>query len=265
VNSKDDFKHALVDLIRGLKSNGVWLALGWNDVQGRYNRSKLGVFWASLSILIFVCALGPIYSRLFGVSSPDYILYLMLGLIVWNYMQAIILESGREYVNSVNYIVSFQLSYFTLLFRVIWRNLIVLGYQMLVFLLLAWVLGATWNIAWLVVPISLFLITINALWMGLLVSVFATRFRDLGELLNNIFRLIFFVTPIMWMPEMKAELKIVAELNPFHHLIEIYRGALLNGSLNESSWIIATCMAVVGWSIAFPVFVRYRSRIAFWI
>lgn len=262
---RDNFTSAYYDLLCGLKSKGVWLALGWNDVQGRYNRSKLGVFWASLSILIFVCALGPIYSRLFGVSSPDYILYLMLGIIVWNYMHGIILESGREYVNSVNYIVSFQLSYFTLLFRVIWRNLVVLGYQMLVFVLLASILGKTWNVAWLVVPVSLFVITLNALWMGLLVSVFATRFRDLGELLNNIFRLIFFVTPIMWMPSMKAELTMVAELNPFHHLIEIYRGALLNGTLNESSWVIAACMACIGWLIAFPIFARYRSRIAFWI
>ncbi|GAA6137772.1 ABC transporter permease [Arenicella sp. 4NH20-0111] len=265
MNNRNQLALAVEDFKRGFKDKGVWLALGWNDVQGRYNRSKLGVFWASLSILIFVCSLGPIYSRLFNVSSPDYVLYLMLGLIVWNYMHGIILESGREYVNSVNYIVSFQLSYFTLLLRVVWRNLVVLGYQMLVFLGLSILLGKTWYLSWIIIPVSLLIITVNALWMGVLVSVMATRFRDLGELLNNIFRLVFFVTPIMWMPEIRSDLEIVAQLNPFYHLIEIYRGALLSGSIEMTSWIISLLLAFAGWVVAFPVFAVFRSRIAFWI
>ncbi len=265
MNFTKKLKEARSDFQKGLTSYDIWLALGWNDVQGRYNRSKLGVFWASLSILIFVCTLGPIYSRLFDVSSSDYILHLMLGLVVWNYTQAIILESGREYANSVNYIASFQLSYFTLLLRVVWRNLVVMGYQMLVFLGLVLVMGQVWNISWLIVPVALLVITLNALWLGLFVSVLATRFRDVGEILNNLFRLIFFVTPIMWMPEMKEELDLVANLNPFYHLIEIYRGPFLSGHVSIKSWVVSLAIGCLGWAVAFPLFAKYRSRIAFWV
>ena len=256
---------AFSDVHKMVEKKAVWLALGWNDVQGRYNRSKLGVFWASLSILIFVSALGPIYAQLFDIPVSDYVFHLMVGIVVWNCVSAIIMESGREYVNAVNYLVSFQLSYFTLLFRVIWRNLIVLSYQMLVFLLMALVLGLPVRIEWLIVPLALLLVIANALWMGVLMSVFATRYRDLSELMNNLFRLVFFVTPIMWMPSMKEGLELVAELNPFYHLIEIFRGPLINGVINLQSWVVALVMLVVGWLIAFPVFAQYRSRIAFWI
>lgn len=140
-----------------------------------------------------------------------------------------------------------------------------LAYQMLVFLFLVVLMGKSWTLSWLIAPISLLLITLNALWIGLLVSVFATRFRDLGELLNNLFRLIFFVTPIMWMPEMKEELAVVAELNPFYHIIEIFRAPLLTGTLTVHSWVVSTVICCIGWLIAFILFSKYRSRISFWV
>jgi ABC-type polysaccharide/polyol phosphate export permease len=259
------FRNARDDFLQIVPKCSVWMALGWNDVQGRYNRSKLGVFWASLSILIFVSALGPIYSKLFGVEADRFVLHLMLGLIVWNYMQGIIMESGREYVNAVNYLVSFQLSYSTLLMRVVWRNLVVLAYQFLVFLVMAVVLGLPWDVRWVLLLPALLLITLNALWMGLIMSVLATRFRDLSELMNNILRLVFFVTPIMWLPDIKPELKLVADLNPFFHLIELVRSPLLNATVDINNWLVSLLMLLIGWLVAFPLFAVYRSRIAFWI
>lgn len=259
------FLNAWRDVSGGVANRSVWMALGWNDVQGRYNRSKLGIFWASLSMLIFVSALGPIYSRLFEVNAEQFVLHLMLGLIVWNFLQGVIMDSGREYVNGVHYLVSFQLSYFTLLMRVVWRNIVVLGYQFLVFILFAVVLGVELRMSWFIVPLALLIITLNALWMGVVMSVLATRFRDLSELMNNVLRLAFFITPIMWMPNLKPELKVVADLNPFFHLIELFRSPLLQGSIDLNNWLVSLLIMVVGWFIAFPLFAIYRSRIAFWI
>ncbi|MGH1543532.1 MAG: ABC transporter permease [Arenicella sp.] len=265
VNVKKDIELAVCDVSQAFSQWSICTALGWNDVKSRYNRSKLGAFWASLSILIFVSAVGPIYASLSGVELREYMLHLLLGFIVWNYMSGIVMESGREFVNSANYLISFQLGYFTLLFRVVWRNFIVLAYQMVVFLLFAIVLQQPFDVIWLLTPVALFLISLNALWMGLLMSVFATRFRDLSELMNNLLRLAFFVTPIMWMPTHNQELGLIADLNPFFHLIELFREPLLGGQTNWVSWIVAFLLGILGWLIAFPIFAKYRTRIAFWL
>ena len=260
-----EIQKAVLDVSKAFELRAVSLALGWNDVKSRYNRSRLGAFWASLSILIFVCALGPIYARLIGAEVREYMIHLLLGFIVWNYVSSIIMDSGREFIASASYLSSFQLSYFSLLFRVVWRNLVVLAYQMLVFVLFALMLKQPISFAWLLAPFALLLTTLSALWMGLLMSVLATRFRDLSELMNNILRLVFFLTPIIWMPRLNPELLIVAELNPFYHLLEIFREPLLHSQINPHSWIISMIIAIVGWLVAFPVFARYRARIAFWL
>ena len=260
-----DFKRALNDFRRGWDQRPIWLALGWNDIQRRYNRSKLGAIWASLSILIFVAALGPIYAKLSGVEIRSYTLYLLLGFIVWNYLFGIITECGREFTNSANYLISFQLSYFSLLLRVVWRNLIVFGYQMIVFFVLAFIFRQPVSVWWLVSPLALILITINALWIGTIISVFATRFRDLAELLNNIMRLLFFVTPIIWVSRFDESLRWIVELNPFYHLIDIYRAPILYQEFHYVSWLVVLLMPVVGWVVAFTVFARFRTRLAFWL
>lgn len=261
----EDLRAAGLDAATVFVTTPIWSALGWNDVQRRYNRSKLGVIWASLSILIFVSALGPIYSTLFGVESSRFILHLMLGLIAWNYLQSMIMDSGHEFINSAHYMVSFQLGYFTLLLRVVWRNFIVVLYQLLMFFLMALVLNHTVSVNWLILPLSLLLITMCGLWMGLLMSVFATRFRDLIELVNNLLRLGFFVTPIMWVPDIKPELMQVANLNPFYHIVELLRGPLLSNHIMPVHWLVSVCVALAGWLIAFSLFAKYRSRIAFWV
>ena len=262
---KTNFECALDDLGKAFSKAPVWLALGWNDVQGRYNRSKLGVFWASISVLIFVSALGSIYSSLFEIELRAYMLHFILGLVIWNYVSGIILESGREFINAADYLVAFQLGYFTLLFRVIWRNFVVFLYQMLVFVLLAIYFGQAPTLVWLIVPVALLVISLNALWMGLLMSIFATRFRDLSELMNNVFRLLFFITPIMWMPGMKTELKSIVELNPFFHMIELFREPLFSSSVSSDSWVTSIVLCLFGWVVAFPLFVKFRTRLAFWL
>lgn len=258
-------RKAIQDLRLGLATSQIWLALGWNDVRNRYNRSKAGVLWAAFSLLILVSVLGPIYSNLIGIGLDAYMMHLLLGFIVWNYISGVISDSGREFVNSSQYLVSFQIGYFTLLLRVIWRNFVVMIYQMSVFLLFVVLFSSPIGLQWLLAPAAILLITLNILWMALLVSIYATRYRDFDELLNNLLRLVFFATPIIWMRNGQRELEMVAELNPFFHLIELLRGPLSSQVVEWHSWIICTLMALAGWLFSFIVFVRKRRQLAFWV
>lgn len=258
-------KKATDDILLVRTNAQVWMALAWNDVQSRYHRSKLGVVWANLSIMMLVFALGPIYSKISGVPLDVYIVHLLLGLVVWNYVSSVVSESGREFITSAPYLVSFQLGYFTLLMRVVWRNFIVLCYQMAGFVVVAIIFGISPRLEWLSIIPALMAITINVLWMGLVVSLLVTRFRDFDELINNIIRLVFFVTPIMWIPEMSAQLMLIAEINPIFHLIEVLRAPLTDGLIPTNSWLYIVTMAALGWCFSLPLFVCLRSRLAFWI
>ena len=74
-----------------------------------------------------------------------------------------------------------------------------------------------------------------------------------------------FATPIMWTVSALGDSKIVAEVNPVYHLIEITRAPLLGMAPEPRSWLIACGLAVVGSVLALALMVRASRRIVFWL
>ena len=81
-------------------------------------------------------------------------------------------------------------------------------------------------VALLAVP-GLLLVLLNGAAVTLLIGMVSARFRDIPQLINSIVQIVFFVTPIMWKPELLRTRSYIAEFNPFYHLVEIVRAPLL--------------------------------------
>src|SRR6267142_5480223 len=80
---KEQNAAARADLARGFTDWRLWLLLGMNDIRQRYQRSRIGQFWITLSMLVSIVALGGVYSYLFRMSLRDYLPSLTLGIVVW--------------------------------------------------------------------------------------------------------------------------------------------------------------------------------------
>src|SRR5215207_5066472 len=69
-------RRALLDLRQGFESWRVWWLLGIGDIRQRYRRSRIGQFWITLSIAIFVFAIGIVYAAIFQQPMAQYLPYL---------------------------------------------------------------------------------------------------------------------------------------------------------------------------------------------
>ena len=49
---------ALIDVITGIQAVEIWGRLGWRENKRRYRRTVLGPFWTTVSLAMFVIALG---------------------------------------------------------------------------------------------------------------------------------------------------------------------------------------------------------------
>ena len=49
---------------------------------------------------------------------------------------------------------------------------------------------------------GLVLLCLNGIWVGLLLGIISARFRDVPPIVASVVRILFFVTPIIWMPEL---------------------------------------------------------------
>ena len=117
----------------------------------------------------------------------------------------------------------------------------------------------------LIIP-ALFLLTINAVWVGILLGLVCTRFRDLNQVVSSLTQVAFFVTPIFWTPGQATGWRsLLVNLNPLYHLVDILRSPLLGHAPASISWIAAVGTALLGWSITLPLYNRFRGRLIYWM
>jgi ABC-2 type transport system permease protein/lipopolysaccharide transport system permease protein len=93
----------------------------------------------------------------------------------------------------------------------------------------------------------------------------SARFRDIPQLINSVVQIVFFVTPIMWKPELLRNRTYIAEFNPFYHLIEIVRGPLLGSLPSANSYLAVLAITLVNMIFVGVFFARFRSRISYWV
>ena len=91
------------------------------------------------------------------------------------------------------------------------------------------------------------------------------RFRDVAQIVGNIMQLAFFLTPILWKPELLGPSAVYLPLNPFYTLLELVRGPLVEGGGSLLVWVAALAYTGVMLGVSFVFFVRFRSRVAFWV
>jgi len=253
------------EIVAGFRVWRIWGIMGWDDIRQRYRRSVLGPFWITLSMGAFILLLGIIYSRLFHMELENYMPYLSVGYIVWGFMSTAINDSCIAFTDTARIIKQIKLPYSIYVLRVVWRNFIIFLHTIVIFIPMAIVFKIEPKLAMLLFIPGLALVCINLIWMTMVVAILSTRYRDIQPIVGTIIQLGMFATPIMWPISSLGDARIVAEINPIYHLIEVTRAPLLGEFASLQSWLIATGMAVVGSALALALMVRAARRIVFWL
>jgi ABC-type polysaccharide/polyol phosphate export permease len=263
VQSRTPLHAALNDILEGLRRWELWVTMGWYDVRQHYRRSVLGPFWLTLSMGIMVGALGFLYGGLFGHSAQDYIPYLALGLIFWAFTASFMTEGCTVFTAAAPFIhqVNAPLSIYP--FRLLWKNLIILAHNALVFAAVAAVFGVWPGAAGFLVVPALMVVCLAGFSISFLLGILTSRFRDIPPIVTSLVQVLFFVSPILWKPEQVTLRALYG--NPFFHLLNILRQPLLGELPALHSWIFSLILTVVVSLLACFCFIRFRARIPYWV
>lgn len=256
---------AVSDLVEGLKARRVWMLLARMDIKQRYRRSVLGPFWITITMIIWILAIGPLYSHLLGLGSEEFIPYLAMGIITWGLVSGLILDGAGAFVGAENLVRSVKLPYTVHILRVIQRQLLIFLHNLLAFVPFMLYLRIWPQWEWLLAIPGLFLIVLAALPTSFLLGTLCARFRDLQQIIASIVQLAFFVTPIFWRPQLLGDKAWIAELNPFHLLLEAVRAPIVEGIPPWTLYLHIGILLLVLFLVCAPFFARYRRRVAFWV
>jgi len=85
------------------------------------------------------------------------------------------------------------------------------------------------------------------------------------HLVRAIMQVMFFLTPILYMPRQLGEKAAILDYNPFTHYLAIIREPIVYGTIPEKSWIIVGAITVIGWLFAFYLIKTRARNVAFWV
>ena len=253
------------DLYLGVRAWQLWLTLGWNDIGMRYRRSTLGPLWITLSTGILVVSLGILYSQIFQTDIRTYLPYLALGFIVWGFLSTTINESCVAFTESERIIKQIKIPFSVFVLRVVWRNFIVLMHTIILYIPIAIFFRILPDFAALLVLPGLAILYINLVWVGLIIAVLSTRFRDISQIVTSVMQIAIFATPVMWQVSSLRDHTLIADVNPLYHWLELVRGPLLGEIPSILSWSVSIGTAVLGTVLALLLLRRASRRIAYWL
>jgi lipopolysaccharide transport system permease protein len=258
-------RFAVNDVLAGLRLWRLAWSLGWLDIRLRYRGSMLGPFWLTISTGVMVGSLGFLYARLWQISVRDYLPFLALSQVLWGFLSTLVSESCVAFTESEGVIRSVRMPYFVFAMRILVRNVLVLAHNIFV-IVVVFVLLRIWPgaAALLAIP-ALPLWGIDALALALLLGGICARFRDIMPIVNSVMMIAFFLSPVIWKPEMLKSAAVWLPFNPFYDMLEVVRAPLLGEVPSLLVWVGALGYSAALCGLAWTFFLRARGRVAFWI
>ena len=258
-------ERALDDLRQGIFGWRLPFALARLDIRNRYRGSVLGPFWLTLSTAVMLTGLGLLYSTLFRLELKTYLPFLAVSLILWNIISAMVIEGSSCLIEQESVIRQMPQPYSVHILRCIMRNSLVAAHNLPLIVVTFLICGYTpgWVGLWAIPGLVLFLV--NAMAVATLFGMLSARFRDIGPIVASVMQIAFFMSPVIWKPELLGDRQRFLPFNPFYAVMETVRGPLVAGGVSPWVWVSAIIYSAILCTAAFLIFQRFRNRIAFWV
>ena len=215
-------------------------------------------------LIAFAFSIGLLYGKIFGQPFREYVVYLVSGLSVWYLVQSFFIEGSGSAIESAPIIQNLPMSFSTLAARVVARNVLIFGHNLLacafILIVLGW--GVNVNLLWLLPAACAY----AALGFGvcLILGPLGARFRDIPQLVATIMQLVLFLSPIIWPPTLIDPSNPAIRFNPLFHIIEIGRSSLLGNPPTLENWLVTLGVVSIALGGGVVSFMSTRERLFYW-
>jgi ABC-type polysaccharide/polyol phosphate export permease len=254
------------DLIAVLRLRRIWWRLGVQDLRLRFRRAALGIGWIFIQLAATVAALGAVYGALLGQDMRTFLPFLTVGLVLWGFITASVVEGSQAFVASEGYIkqIGLPIQVYVFRFFVSISVAAIMSLSSYVVVIVLYAVPIGWGILW-SIP-GLVLLGLTAFWLVLIFAHLTARFRDTVHLAATALQILFFVTPVIWPAEMLKgrRLQWVVDINPLYHLLEVARRPLLfSEPATAVNYLVGSGVVFGLGVIAFLVVRLYSRRIVY--
>jgi ABC-2 type transport system permease protein len=240
----------LLEMVRYRDLLGMMVA---NMIKTRYKRSALGAIWTLLNPLLNMAVLTIAFSSLFQFTLKDYPVYVLTGLIAWNFFTSTTLFAMSSLVWGSSLLKRIYVPRTIFSVASIGNGLVNMGLSLIPLVLIIVATRHPMYPTWWFVPVAVLLLAMFSLGVALLISTLAVFFTDMVDIYQVLVQAGFFLTPLMYPKEiLPPQYLWLVKLNPMYHLIEMFRVPIYQGSLPGPHTMLAAAVSavlalLVGW------------------
>jgi lipopolysaccharide transport system permease protein len=183
-------------------------------------------------------------------------------------MAGILNEGSQAFISAEGMIKQIALPKSVYVVRVVWKNLIVFGHNLVILPFVYLIVGFDVNWSILLWPLGLILTTLAISGLAVSLAVVSTRFRDLPQIVSAILSVAFYLTPIIWGIERAPSSPIVDSVlifNPFAHILQVSRLPLIGEIPSILNYLVVSGLGLLTWGLALVMYRKFRDRIAYWV
>lgn len=221
----------------------LYIELVKTNFKLRYKGSILGFIWVLIKPFLIYLMLFVVFFNLGGsskdLSSGQYSVYLLLGLIIFNYFNESIIWGMNSLMDKAHIILKVNFNRIIALFSSLSLALINFVINCGILTVVSVVVGVNTSVMSIVYMLFVFLVlTLFVLGISFFTSVMLIRLRDLNHISELGLQLVFYGTAVFYPIEIVPEKwRFIVEYNPIAVVIQASRQALLYGDIARLEYI----------------------------
>lgn len=217
------------------------------DFKTKYKRSVLGVFWSFLNPLLTMIVQYVVFSNLFRFDIPHYPVYLIVGIVFFNFFSEATGMALTSIVGNASLITKVYVPKYIYPLTRVMSSVVNLVISLIPLLLVALVSGLRPTKAYLLMPFALVCLAVFCLGIGLLLAAAMVFFRDIQFLWGVLSMIWMYLTPIFYpasiLPERVAW---VLKVNPLYYFITFARTCVMDGVSPEPIVYVQSFLMALG-------------------
>jgi ABC-type polysaccharide/polyol phosphate export permease len=223
------------------------------NIKTRYKRSFLGIAWTMVNPLLMMGVLTLVFSQLFRSSVHDYALYVLSGLLIWNFFAQSTTAAMSDLIWSGGLIGRISIPKSVFAVSAVGTGLVNLGLALVPYGAIALLFGARPSLMLLWLPLPVTAALVFTLGVALLVSTAAVYFPDVMPMYEIALTIWLYLTPVIYPVSMVPERVLsLLRLNPVFYLVQAFRSVVYAGSPPSgpeltASFAVAFAVLLLGW------------------
>lgn len=263
---KNQKKNMFLDVVLSVhKYSFLIKQLVARDFKTKYKRSVLGVLWSFLNPLLTMSIQYVIFSTLFGNDIAHFPIYLLSGIVCFNFFSEAASMCLMSIVGNASLINKVHVPKYIYPFSRTLSSCINLGLAMIPLVIMMIIERTPFTTALFLLPFVFVMLFMLSYGVGLILATMMVFFRDTQFLWGIVSMLLMYLTPIFYSETIIPSWFLpIYKLNPLYHVLRFIRSILIDGvPLEPKAYLWCILLCTVPLLLGLLVFRKNQNKFIF--